>query len=42
MKITKFTDLMAYNENYTVVSNYMKNLKTIASRHSNNEAKSII
>ena len=42
MKITKYTDLMAYDENYTVVSNYMEKLKTIASRHSNNEAKNII
>ena len=42
MKITKYTDLMAYNENYTVVSDYMEKLKTIASRHTNNEAKNII
>ena len=42
MKITNYTDLMAYDENYTVVSNYMEKLKTIASRHSNNEAKNII
>ena len=42
MKITNYTDLMAYNENYTVVESYMEKLKTIASRHSNNEAKNII
>ena len=42
MKITNYTDLMAYDENYTVVNNYMEKLKTIASRHPNNEAKNII
>ena len=42
MKITKYTDLMAYNENYTIVENYMEQLKEINSRHSNNEAKNII
>ena len=42
MKITKYTDLMAYNQNYDVVENYMKKLKTINSRHPDNEAKNII
>ena len=42
MKITKFTDLMAYNENYAKVEEYMEDLKKINSRHSNNEAKNII
>ena len=42
MKITKYSDLMAYNENYNVVENYMEQLKEINSRHSNNEAKNII
>ena len=42
MKITKYTDLMAYNQNYDVVKNYMEKLKTIASRHPDNEAKNII
>ena len=42
MKITKFTDLMAYDENYTKVENYMEKLKEINSRHPHNEAKNII
>ncbi len=42
MKVTKFTDLMAYDENYTVVENYMEKLKEINSRHTHNEAKNII
>ena len=42
MKITKYSDLMAYNKNYDVVQNYMEKLNTIASRHPNNEAKNII
>ena len=42
MKITKYSDLMAYNKNYDVVQNYMEKLSTIASRHPNNEAKNII
>ena len=42
MKITKYTDLMAYDENYTVVSNYMEKLKEINMRHTHNEAKNII
>ena len=42
MKITKYTDLMAYNENYAKVEEYMEDLKVINSRHNNNEAKNII
>ena len=42
MKITKYTDLMAYNQNYDIVSNYMEKLEEIANRHKNNEAKNII
>ena len=42
MKVTKFTDLMAYNQDYTVVTGYMETLKTIASRHPDNEAKNVI
>ena len=42
MKVTKFTDLMAYNQDYTVVTGYMEKLKTIASRHPDNEAKNVI
>ena len=42
MKITKYTDLMAYDENYTVVESYMEKLKEINSRHTHNEAKNII
>ena len=42
MKVTKYTDLMAYNQNYDVVKNYMEKLKTIASRHPDNEAKNVI
>ena len=42
MKITKYTDLMAYDENYTLVSNYMEKLKEINMRHTHNEAKNII
>ena len=42
MKITKYTDLMAYNQDYTVIENYMEKLKVINSRHSHNEAKNII
>ena len=33
---------MAYNEDYNEVEKYMEDLKTINSRHSNNEAKNII
>ena len=42
MKITKYSDLMAYNENYDKVEKYMAQLKEINSRHTNNEAKNII
>ena len=42
MKITDFTDLMAYKDNYAEVEEYMEQLKEINSRHSNNEAKNII
>ena len=42
MKITKYTDLMAYNQNYDTVSDYMEKLNIIANRHKNNEAKNII
>ena len=42
MKITKYSDLMAYNEKYAKVEEYMEKLKVINSRHSNNEAKNII
>ena len=42
LKITKFSDLMAYNQDYTVVEKYMEQLKVINSRHTNNEAKNII
>ena len=42
MKVTKYTDLMAYNEDYSVVTSYMEKLKTIASRHPDNEAKNAI
>jgi hypothetical protein len=42
MKVTKFTDLMAYNQDYSVVTGYMEKLKTIASRHPDNEAKNVI
>ena len=42
MKITKFTDLMAYNQDYSIVTEYMEKLKTISSRHPNNEAKNVI
>ena len=42
MKVTKYTDLMAYNQNYNVVSGYMEKLKTIAERHPDNEAKNVI
>ena len=42
MKITKYTDLMAYNQNYDIAEGYMKKLKTINSRHPDNEAKNVI
>ena len=42
MKITKYCDLMAYNEKYAKVEEYMEKLKEINNRHSNNEAKNII
>ena len=42
MKVTRFTDLMAYNQNYDVVTQYMEKLKTISSRHPDNEAKNVI
>jgi len=42
LKITKFSDLMAYNKDYTQVESYMEQLKEINSRHTNNEAKNII
>ena len=42
MKVTKFTDLMAYNQNYDIVNGYMQQLKTISERHPNNEAKNVI
>ena len=42
MKVTKYTDLMAYNKDYTVVESYMEKLKEINGRHSNNEAKNIV
>ena len=42
MKVTKFTDLMAYNENYNTVNTYMSKLKNIAKRHPDNEAKNVI
>ena len=42
MKITKYSDLMAYNEKYAKVEEYMEKLKEINNRHSNNEAKNII
>jgi hypothetical protein len=42
MKVTNFTDLMAYNNDYEVVNGYMETLKTIASRHPDNEAKNVI
>ena len=42
MKITPYTDLMAYNQKYETVEGYMEKLKTIASRHPNNEAKNVI
>ena len=42
MKITSYSDLMAYNKNYDVVENYMAQLNTIAKRHPNNEAKNVI
>ena len=33
---------MAYNQHYSVVTGYMEKLKTIASRHPDNEAKNAI
>ena len=42
MKVTKYTDLMAYNENYATVTGYMEKLKTISKRHPDNEAKNVI
>ena len=42
MKVTNYTDLMAYSNDYTVVTNYMEKLKTVASRHPDNEAKNVI
>ena len=42
MKVTPYTDLMAYNQKYETVSNYMEKLSIIANRHKNNEAKNII
>ena len=41
MKVTKYTDLMAYNQDYSVVIEYMEKLKVISSRHPDNEAKNI-
>ena len=42
MKVTNYTDLMAYSEDYEVVKGYMEKLKIIASRHPDNEAKNVI
>ena len=42
MKVTKYTDLMAYNEDYSVVTSYMEKLKIIANRHPENEAKNVL
>ena len=42
MEVAPYTDLMAYNQKYEIVEGYMEKLKTIASRHPNNEAKNII
>ena len=42
MKVTKYTDLMAYNNDYDIVTKYMEELKRISSRHPNNEAKNVI
>jgi len=42
MEVAPYTDLMAYNQNYEISEGYMEKLKTIASRHPNNEAKNII
>ena len=42
MKVTSFTDLMAYNHNYDTVTGYMETLKQISSRHPNNEAKNVV
>ena len=42
MKVTKYTDLMAYNQRYDTVTGYMEQLSVIAKRHPNNEAKNII
>ena len=42
MKVTKYTDLMAYNQKYETVSGYMEKLSEIAKRHPDNEAKNVI
>ena len=42
MKITPYTDLMAYNQNYDIAEGYMQKLFEIAKRHPQNEAKNII
>ena len=42
MKFTKFTDLMAYNQQYSFVTGYMEKLKIIASRHPDNDVKNAI
>ena len=42
MKVTKYTDLMAYNQDYSIVTGYMEKLKEISSRHPDNEAKNVI
>ena len=42
MTVTTYTDLMAYNQDYNIVREYMEKLKIISSRHPENEAKNII
>ena len=42
MKVTKYTDLMAYNQDYSIVNGYMEKLKIISERHPDNEAKNVI
>ena len=42
MTVTTYTDLMAYNQDYNILREYMEKLKIISSRHPENEAKNII
>ena len=42
MIVTTYTDLMAYNQDYNIVREYMEKLKIISSRHPDKEAKNII